>query len=149
MNETDIINSGLHEDTVNLIREAIECGTNSLTFYNMLLNQVRDAEDTYIITEIMDEETRHTQILKDIFFGITNSHIEDVRSIYVENRSIIDDYTENLKNALFDEMNSIKKYRKILDNMQDSRSYNMMMEIITDKLCHANMYNYLINKNIT
>lgn len=148
MEESNIIEPNVNNEAIDLIRKSIESETNSLAFYNMLLNQVTDEEDINIITNIMENQTRHSDILKDIYFKITNTNLENTRSIYVENRSIIDNYTENLKNGLFDEMDSIKRYRHIQNYMSDSQKYNMINEVITNKLCNINMYNYLISKNI-
>lgn len=148
MEENDRIDTDMRKEAIDLIREAIEREKSSLAFYNSLLNQVNDEEDITIITEIMDDETRNNDILREVFFGITNTHIDEIRSIYVESRNNIDDYTENLKNGLFDELNSVKRYRKILSSMPDSKKYDMMMEVLTNKICHVNMYNYLITKNI-
>lgn len=148
MEESNIIEPSVNNEAIDLIRKSIENETNSLAFYNMLLNQVTDEEDIHIITNIMENQSRHSDILKDIYFKITNTNLENTRSIFVENRTIIDNYNENLKNGLFDEIDSIKRYRHIQNYMPDSQKYNMINEVITNKLCNINMYNYLISKNI-
>lgn len=134
-------------ETIKLIKELIENEKKSLTFYNLLSNQINDEEDTYIIKKIMNNQIKHINILKDIFFGITNTHIDDIRSIFIENRCT-DNYSNNLKNVLFDEMEIMKKYVMALNFMPDTHKYNMIMEILIDKICHLNMYNYLISQNI-
>jgi len=148
MEENNIVEPIVNNDIIDSVRSLVEDENHSIAFYNMLLNQVTDEEDVSIISDIMKNEVRHSDILKDVFYEITSTHISDTRSIYVENRCIIDNYDENLKNGLFDEINSIKKYRSIQNSMPDNKKYNMINEIITNKLCNVNMYNYLISKNI-
>ncbi len=148
MEENNIVEPIVNNDIIDSVRSLVEDENHSIAFYNMLLNQVTDEEDVSIISDIMKNEVRHSDILKDVFYEITSTHISDTRSIYVENRCIIDNYPENLKNGLFDEINSIKKYRNIQNSMPDNKKYNMINEIITNKLCNVNMYNYLISKNI-
>ena len=134
MEESNIVDTNANNELINSIRKSIENETNSLAFYNMLLNQITDEEDINILTNIMENESRHCDILKEIYFGITNS--------------IIDNYEESLKNGLFDEIDSVKNYRHIQNYMPDTQKYNMINEVITNKLCNINMYNYLISKNI-
>ena len=55
-------------------------------------------------------------------------------------------YKEGLKKAFFGELDAVKKYRKVLAAMTDKENYNMIMEIMTDEIIHANKYNYLITK---
>lgn len=148
MEENNIVEPIVNNDIIDSVRSLVKDENQSIAFYNMLLNQVTDEEDISIISNIMKNEVRHSDILKDVFYEITSTHINDTRSIYVENRSIIDNYPENLKNGLFDEIDSIKKYRSIQNSMPDNNKYNMINEIITNKLCNINMYNYLISKNI-
>lgn len=148
MEESNIVDTNANNELINSIRKSIENETNSLAFYNMLLNQITDEEDINILTNIMENESRHCDILKEIYFGITNTNLDNKRSIFVENRSIIDNYEESLKNGLFDEIDSVKNYRHIQNYMPDTQKYNMINEVITNKLCNINMYNYLISKNI-
>lgn len=134
-------------ETIELIKELIESEKKSLTFYNLLLNQINDDDDTYIIRKIMNNQIKHINILKELIFDITNTHINDIRSIYIENRCN-DNYLKNLKNVLFDEMEIMKKYGMALNLMPDTHKYNMIMEILIDKICHLNMFNFLISQNI-
>jgi len=55
------------------------------------------------------------------------------------------DYKSNLEKALFGELDAVSKYRKIMGVMPNGNSYTLLMSIMTDELCHANKYNYLIH----
>ena len=54
------------------------------------------------------------------------------------------DYKSNLEKALFDELDAVAKYRKILGTMPSGNSYTLLMSIMTDELRHASKYNFLI-----
>ena len=56
------------------------------------------------------------------------------------------DYKSNLEKALFDELDAVAKYRKILGTMPSGNSYTLLMSIMTDELRHASKYNFLITK---
>ena len=57
-------------------------------------------------------------------------------------------YRRNLKKALMGELDAVKRYRKIMAAMPDENKYAVVMEILTDEIRHANLYNYLIAKSM-
>lgn len=48
-----------------------------------------------------------------------------------------------MKKALRGELGAVERYRKILFSMQDRVYMNILIEIITDELRHASLYNLL------
>ncbi len=136
-----------YNDTTSLIQKLIKEISDTISFYNILLNQISDEEDISIIQEMINDEMKHEKILGDIFFNITNTNIRKNRSIFVENRSTTHDYKESLKDVLFNILDTIKNYQILLNYMMDSKNYNLIMEILINKLRHADLINYLILKH--
>lgn len=134
------------ENAINSIKDSIQDEQNDITFYNMLLNHASDDEDILILKEIIENETRHNRLLRNVYFDLTGTTIQDTRSIYLENRCIREEALDNLKKAFFDELEAVKKYREIMIAMPDFQKYNILMEIMTDELRHASFLNYLITK---
>ena len=56
-------------------------------------------------------------------------------------------YAEGLEKAFFDEIAAVKKYRRIMGAMPNTKLHTLLMSIMTDELRHASLYNYLIHKN--
>ena len=54
-------------------------------------------------------------------------------------------YCDGIAKSLQGELAAVERYRKILFAMQSRIHINMLTEIITDELRHANLYNYLFS----
>ena len=88
---------------------------------------------------------KHNEILRFIYSNITGEVFNDINN----NENKINEettYAQDLENALFGELDAVKKYRKIMGAMPSSKMQTLVMSILTDELRHANKYNYLIHK---
>lgn len=112
-------------------------------FYTNLIEMAPDyAKDT--ISSIRDDETRHNEILRFVYSNITG----EVAKNSDENVQIQEmTYAEGLEKAFFDEIAAVKKYRRIMGAMPNTKLHTLLMSIMTDELRHASLYNYLIHKN--
>lgn len=112
-------------------------------FYTNLIEMAPDyAKD--IISSIRDDETRHNEILRFVYSNITG----EVAKNSDENVQMPEmTYAEGLEKAFFDEIAAVKKYRRIMGAMPNTKLHTLLMSIMTDELRHASLYNYLIHKN--
>lgn len=138
-----IENANKLNEALNIIRDSIIDEAEDALFYSMIINQAMQDEDKEIIQSIVDDEKKHNMMLRQIYFSLTGSNVNpDESNISMKENT----YINNLKKALFGELDAVKKYRKVLAAMTDKENYNMIMEIMTDEIIHANKYNYLITK---
>ena len=139
------MNSDLKE-AIELIKESVGDEKEDEEFYKLLLTLTTNIEDINIINSIIADERKHNQILRNLYFELTGKKLPESR-----NESNVDNmlnYRKNLQKALMGELNAVKRYRKIMAAMPDNQKYALIMEILTDELRHANLYNFLFAKAI-
>lgn len=143
-------NNTVVDDELISLDKAVEGLLNSIKnekedefFYTNLIEMAPDyAKDT--ISSIRDDETRHNEILRFVYSNITG----EVAKNSDENVQIREmTYAEGLEKAFFDEIAAVKKYRRIMGAMPNTKLHTLLMSIMTDELRHASLYNYLIHKN--
>lgn len=114
-------------------------------FYNHLIEIAPTESDKEVIRSIRDDEKKHNQILREVYYKLTGQRIPESTQQVDPNIEKLT-YKEALEKALFGELNAVVRYRRIMGAMPDDESYTLLMSIMTDELRHANKYNYLINK---
>lgn len=143
-------NNTVVDDELISLDKAVEGLLNSIKnekedefFYTNLIEMAPDyAKDA--ISSIRDDETRHNEILRFVYSNITG----EVAKNSDENVQIQEmTYAEGLEKAFFDEIAAVKKYRRIMGAMPNTKLHTLLMSIMTDELRHASLYNYLIHKN--
>ena len=143
-------NNTVVDDELISLDKAVEGLLNSIKnekedefFYTNLIEMAPDyAKDT--ISSIRDDETRHNEILRFVYSNITG----EVAKNSDENVQIQEmTYAEGLEKAFFDEIAAVKKYRRIMGAMPNTKLHTLLMSIMTDELRHASLYNNLIHKN--
>lgn len=146
-NATTVFNDELLtlSQSIDLIKKSITNEKEDVVFYQSLLNQAPSNHDKDIILGIQADEKKHNVILRQIYFEITGQMVpQDMSTSEVTNNN---SYFENLQQALFGELNAVKKYRKIMATMPSGSNYTLLMSIMTDEIRHAGLYNYLITMN--
>lgn len=126
-----------------LIRQSVGDEKEDELFYDNLLEQAPTEKDKDIIRSIRNDERKHNQILRKLYYDFTGQVIQ--QDISMPNVDTSLSYKENLEKALFGELNAVAKYRKILGTMPSGESYTLLMSIMTDELRHASKYNFLIS----
>ena len=112
-------------------------------FYDNLINQAPTEKEKEIIRSIRDDERKHNQILRDLYYNFTGQVIPvNTMPANIDNKL---SYKENLEKALFGELNAVVRYRRIMGTMPSGNSYILLMSIMTDELRHASKYNFLIH----
>lgn len=128
------------------IKESVEGEIEDAAFYTMLLSLTSNKEDIEIINSIISDEKKHNLLLRNLYFELTNKKLPENRE--EKNVDNMLNYIRNLKKALMGELDAVKRYRKIMAAMPDENKYAVVMEILTDEIRHANLYNYLIAKSM-
>ena len=132
-------------EALELIRKSIADEKQDEIFYSALIEKAPDDNAKNIIVDIRDDEKKHNEILRFIYSNITGEVFNDINN----NENKINEettYAQDLENALFGELDAVKKYRKIMGAMPSNKMQTLVMSILTDELRHANKYNYLIHK---
>lgn len=128
---------------IELIRKSVGDEREDELFYDNLINQAPTEKEKEIIKSIRDDERKHNQILRKLYYDFTGQVIPVDMSM--ENTVGTSNYKEQLEKALFGELNAVVKYRKIMGTMPSGNSYTLLMSIMTDELRHASKYNFLIH----
>ena len=128
---------------IGLIRQSVGAEKEDEVFYDILIKQAPTEKEKDIIRSIRDDERKHNQILRGLYYEFTGQMLP-VDTLTVETNNNMD-YKENLEKALFGELDAVSKYRKIMGTMPSGNSYTLLMSIMTDELRHASKYNFLIH----
>lgn len=123
-----------------LIQEAIAGEREDELTYQYLIRMAPAEEAKAIIGTIRDDEKKHNKMFRRIYHQLTGTMIPPSQDETFEKPT---SYCDGIKKSLFGELNAVQKYRKILFALQDRVLINMLIEIITDELRHANLYNLL------
>ncbi len=128
---------------IGLIRQSVGNEKEDEMFYDTIIEQAPTEKEKEIIRNIRDDERKHNQILRRLYYEFTGQMLP-VDTLSNESNSN-KDYKSNLEKALFGELDAVVKYRKIMGTMPSGNSYTLIMSIMTDELRHANKYNFLIH----
>jgi rubrerythrin len=128
---------------VELIRKSVGDERSDEIFYETLINQATTEKEKEIISSIRDDERKHNQILRELYYNLTGKVIPVETGMVTETSKL--DYKGQLEKALFGELEAVVKYRRILGTMPSGESYTLIMSIMTDELRHASKYNFLIH----
>ena len=127
---------------IELIRQSVGDEKEDELFYDSLIKQAPTEKEKEIIRSIRDDERKHNQILRQLYYEFTGQVIPVDTSVVNSNNE--QNYKEQLEKALFGELNAVVRYRRIMGTMPSGNSYALLMSIMTDELRHANKYNFLI-----
>ncbi|AEY67043.1 ferritin-like domain-containing protein [Clostridium sp. BNL1100] len=131
-------------EALELIEQAIKGETQDRLFYQYLLDNAPALLDREIIEEIRNNEIKHAKMFRQLYFEHTGKTLKPDENVTFEKPRT---YCDGLRGALMGETNAIKNYRRILAAMKNRKHINMLVEIITDELRHAPLYNLLIHNN--
>ena len=128
---------------IDLIRQSVSGEKEDEIFYDILIKQAPTEKEKDIITSIRNDERKHNNILRDLYYNFTGNIIpQDISEPSIDKNL---SYQQNLEKALFGELDAVVRYRKILGTMPSGNSYTLLMSIMTDELRHASKYNFLIH----
>jgi len=131
---------GNFSSALNLIQDAVTGEREDELFYNYLISIAPTEEARNIITTIRNDERRHNQMFRGIYFRLTSRRLRPSQPSGFERPT---SYCDGIKRALLSELDTIQKYRQIVFAIQDRVQLNMLAEIISDELRHGSLYNLL------
>lgn len=145
-------NSNVVDDEIISLNVALEQIKSSIMderkdelFYENLITMATDENSRDIISSIRDDEKRHNEILRFVYSNISGNVVEiPEEEITIEEMT----YADSIEKSLLEEVAAVKKYRRIMGAMPNSKMYTLLMSILTDEIRHASLYNYLISKNM-
>lgn len=133
--------------SVNLIQDSVEGEKSDALFYEWLINnipadnltqkQVKSIKDT--IESIREDEMSHNKMFKAMYKQLTGADATPVETEFVPPEN----FTEGILMALNGELNAVKRYRTIMNGMPNLYYRDIVFNILTDELRHANLYNYI------
>lgn len=144
---------------VNLIRQSVADEREDELFYEGLIRKAQTEQEKEIISGVRDDERKHNRILRELYFSFTGQMVQmsdmqpmmgmpGVQGSNEGSQKVSNDgmsYKAGLEKALFGELESVVKYRRIMGVMPSGSSYTLLMSIMTDEIRHSAMFNYLIH----
>ncbi|WP_315168224.1 ferritin-like domain-containing protein [Metaclostridioides mangenotii] len=142
------------QNTINMIGESIISKEKHLQFFQWLIDHVMiselspipslslsEAKEIIILLEsIRDEELKHLVLLQNLYFRLTGSYPSVYEGVFYPPVNL----TDGLENALMENLDSVKKYRLIMNGLSSSSDRTTISSIISDELNHMNLYNSLL-----
>ena len=129
---------------LDLMKEALLGENDDKLFYAQLLGAAPSQEDMDIISGIRNDEMKHFELFRKLYYEHTGCILSP--PVQFEN-GIQMRYCAGLKKAILGEVAAVGKYRKILFAMQDRRHINILIEILTDEIRHADLFGLLLHLN--
>ncbi|WP_228548413.1 ferritin-like domain-containing protein [Sporosarcina obsidiansis] len=128
------------QKSLELMAEAVQGEKEDQVFYDYLLSKAPTQEQKDIITRIRNDEIRHNQLFKKMYKELTG---QDVVIEKEEEFIPPSTYQEGIKKALFGELKAMEKYRVIRQGLPYRYYRDIVFEILTDELKHADLYNFI------
>lgn len=132
-----------YRKALELIVDGINSEREDELFYDYLLS-VAPMDQRDVITSIRDDERKHNKLFRELYWELTGEQVPPAPEPDFERPS---NYCEGLTRALFGELGAVEKYRQILFGLEFLPYRNIITEIYTDELKHANKWNYLFTLN--
>ncbi|MDO5557235.1 MAG: hypothetical protein Q4G05_03215 [Clostridia bacterium] len=143
--------------SVELIRKSITNEHDDDNLFEDIIKNAPSEKEKKLLISMKNDTKKHIFILKNIYYKFTgqmlpqeNYNINPTPPVSPSNNSNNSNnaalYREKLEKTFLDNLDSIINYRRIMGAMPDEESYVQIMSILTDKIRHSNLYNYLICK---
>ncbi|MBB6216577.1 rubrerythrin [Anaerosolibacter carboniphilus] len=128
-----------------LVKDAAQGEREDELFYDYLISVAPTKEEKDIIATIRDDERKHNKMFRQIYRYFTGQEIPPAKDEEFEKPN---SYIYGVTKALFGELAAMERYRIIRAGMPDRYHRDMVFEILTDEMKHADKYNYILNKNV-
>ncbi|MCL6610232.1 MAG: ferritin-like domain-containing protein [Peptococcaceae bacterium] len=130
-------------EALNLIVESVGDEREDELFYDYLIG-VAPPDQKEIISSIRDDERKHSQLFRQLYWEVTGRDIPGAPEAAFERPK---SYCDGITRAIFGELAAVERYRKILFGFEFLPYRNIITEIYTDELKHASKWNYLFSLN--
>jgi rubrerythrin len=132
-------------EALRIVRQSIQGEKEDELFYDYLISVAPTSEEKDIITGIRDDERKHGQMFRGIYEAFTRENIPPPKDIAFERPK---SYIDGIRKAFFGELNAMERYRIIMAGLPYRYYRDMVFEILTDEMEHADKYNYILNLNV-
>jgi rubrerythrin len=132
------------QEALKLVKQAVQGEREDELFYDYLISLAPTQEEKDIIASIRDDERKHNKMFREIYYYFTGQEIPVPSNVEFTKPAT---YLEGIKKALFGELSAMERYRIIRAGMPNRYYRDMVFEILTDELKHADKYNYILNIN--
>lgn len=129
------------EEALNLVKNAVEGEREDELFYDYLISVAPTQEEKSIITTIRDDERKHNKYFREIYSFYTGQSLPVPTNVDFQKPK---SFLEGIKKAKFGELAAVEKYRDIRAGLPDNYYKDMVFEILTDELKHADKYDYIL-----
>jgi rubrerythrin len=133
------------DEALALIKQAVEGERTDELFYDYLISLAPTEEEKKIIRSIRNDEIKHNKMFREIYKAFTGQTITPPKEVEFEKPK---SYIGGIRKALFGELSAMEKYRDIRAGLPNRYYRDMVFEILTDELKHADKYNYILNFNV-
>ncbi len=132
------------EEALKLAKQAVQGEKEDQIFYEYLISVAPTEEEKNIISSIRDDEMRHNMMFREIYYYFTGEELpRNTQSNFEEPKN----YLAGIQKALFGELAAMERYRIIRAGLPSEYYRDMVFEILTDELKHADKYNYILSLN--
>lgn len=146
----------LDQDTINILGEAIISKERNLQYYQWIIDNISliDLSPVHSITEtqanelmslmksIRDEELKHSILLQNLYLDLTGNYAPIFKGTFVPPSNFI----SGLEYAIEVSLDSIKKYKLLMNMLQNPKYKESISSIITDEFNHTNTYYSLLQQ---
>lgn len=129
-----------------LIRNSLSLEISTAEFYGWLLDNIpqeltkpQRQEIGERLLSIQEDEIEHIEIFKNIYRDFTGEELK----IKTNDFKAPINFIEGIKTGLFQEINSVKRYRDIMSKFPGSYYKDILFNVISDELLHADLFNYI------
>ena len=133
------------QEALELVQNAVQGERNDELFYDYLISVAPTQEEKDIITDIRNDEREHNRMFREIYTSFTGQELPQASNQMDFEKPA--SYLEGIKHALFGELAAMERYRIIRAGLPSRYYRDMVFEILTDELKHADKYNYILNLN--
>lgn len=133
------------QEALALIRQAVAGEREDELFYDYLVSIAPSNEEKEIILSIRDDERKHNRMFRIIYEDLTGQTLPAPTGENFEKPS---SYIDGIRRALFGELAAVERYRDIRAGLPNRYYRDMVFEILTDELKHADKYNYILNLDV-
>lgn len=127
---------------LDMIKEAIKDEQTDADYYGNLSEKVTEKDDKETLNKIKMDEIKHNKMFNDIYYQLTGERVETTPESVV----IGDNLCEEFESSMFNELEAVEFYRKLLFAFLNLEIRDTLFEIITDEQAHAQKLNYLYCK---
>jgi rubrerythrin len=132
------------QEALKLVKGAVQGEKEDEIFYNYLISKAPTEEEKRIISDIRDDEIKHNKMFREIYTYFTGEELPKATQGKMEEPK---SYLDGVRKALFGELSAMERYRIIRAGLPNRYYRDMVFEILTDEMKHADKYNYILNMN--